>query len=97
MSITKETRKESYEQVLSNLGERQLAVYTYLSRFLKGSTAKELAVKMYEDKVVVSPERNSVHPRLKELVDMGLVEVIDKTVCKYTSRKVAVYKAVINQ
>lgn len=92
MSVTRETRRESYDNVLSNLGERQSLVYSYLNGFSNGATAKELSVLMHSNNVVDSPERNSVHPRLNELVSKGLVEIIGKTTCTYTNRKVAVYK-----
>lgn len=94
MSITSETRRESYDEVLLNLGERQNQVYKYLKDFPNGVTAKELAVKMHSDGIVHSPERNSVHPRLNELIDKGLIVVDGKTTCQYTNRKVAVYKTI---
>lgn len=94
LSITKETRRESYDEVLLNLGERQKQVYEYLKDYPSGITAKELAVKMHSNGAVHSPERNSVHPRLNELIDKGLVEVVGKTTCQYTNRKVAIYKTI---
>lgn len=36
-------------------------------------------------------ERNYTAPRLTELNEMGLVEVIDKKKCEYTGKTVAVY------
>lgn len=92
-NITKQTRKESYNEIINNLGERQLAVYVNLQQFDNGATAKELAVHMHQLGLVASPERNSVHPRLNELVAKGLVEVAGKKLCAFTNRKVAVYKA----
>lgn len=92
MSITKETRKESYRQVANKLGEKQLFVYMSLQDFKGGATAKELAVSMHMENLVASPERNSVHPRLNELVKKGLVAVEGKKMCEFTNRKVAVYK-----
>lgn len=91
--LTKETRRASYDDILLTLGERQKAVYqTLLASFPEGATAKELAVLMYESKMVGSPERNSTHPRLNELVEKGLVTIIGKKTCVYTDRRVAIYQ-----
>jgi len=91
---TKETRKESYDIVIESLGERQKAVYkTLKASFPKGATAKELAVEMFVHRLVGSPERNSTHPRLNELVEKGLIRVIGKKTCTYTDRRVAIYQA----
>lgn len=94
-TITKETKKESYNYVLTNLGERQKQVFNYLLKtFVNGASAKELSVAMYNDGVVPSPERNSVHPRLTELIEANLVKVIGKKTCQFTNRKVAIYKTI---
>lgn len=92
MSITKQTRRESLEHVMNNLGEKQLFVYISLEEMKNGATAKELAVKMHSDKLVASPERNSVHPRLNELIKKDLVKVVGKKKCDFTNRNVAIYK-----
>lgn len=91
-NITKETRKDSYDTVVETLGERQKMVYEYLANCENGATAKEISINLYREKKVASPERNSVHPRLNELVSLGLVEVVGKKTCIYTERKVAIYK-----
>lgn len=57
-------------------------------------TAKEIAVELFNLKLIPSTERNFVSPRLTELVDKGKVEVIGKRVCQYSKRKVAVFKAI---
>lgn len=86
------TRMESYNSVLESLGERQKLVYNALKQWKDGVTAKELSVSLHRQGKVMSPERNSVHPRLNELIELGLVEVIGKKTCQYTNRKVAIYK-----
>lgn len=91
--ITPKTRNESCNLVNDNLGERQKSVLTHLKElFPNGATAKELSVSMFKHKLVPSPERNSVHPRLNELIAVGLISVIGKKKCEYTSRSVALYK-----
>lgn len=93
-AITEQTRNESFTQVKETLGERQRIVYDHLKTvFENGATAKELSNSLYRQGLVPSPERNSVHPRLNELITKGLVEVIGKKTCQFTNRKVAVYKS----
>lgn len=92
MSVTTLTRRESYDTVIGQLGEKQKLVFEELLHHANGATAKELAVILHRDNKVTSPERNSVHPRLNEMVAMDMVKVIGKKSCTYTGRKVAVYK-----
>lgn len=93
-TITKETRDESFAHVQETLGERQRIVLEQLKTvFENGATAKELSNHLYRQGLAPSPERNSVHPRLNELITKGLVEVIGKKTCQFTNRKVAVYKS----
>lgn len=74
------------------LGERQKNVLNSLSNFINGATAKELSTNMFQDGLVPSPERNSVHPRLRELVTKGLVYISGTKTCQYTERTVSIYK-----
>jgi hypothetical protein len=94
-TVTTQTKKDSFDKVSETLGERQKLVYTYLKNaFKSGASAKELSVSMFDDGLVPSPERNSVHPRLNELVAKGLVKIIGTKTCQYTERKVAIYNIV---
>lgn len=92
MSITEETRRESYNEVLESLGKRQLDVYSELLTYgNKGATANELAYSMWQKGYFVTPERNRVHPRLNELVKDDLIFVKEKRECSITKRSCAVY------
>lgn len=91
MSITHETRRLSYEQVLQNLGKRQRDVYESLRKYGE-CTANELSYAMYRDGRIASTDRNNVHPRLNELVEAGLVEVKGKRKCSVSGRMCAVYR-----
>jgi hypothetical protein len=89
-SQIEEAVKEDAET--EGLGERQKSVYTYLkSRFPEGASAKELSNAMFKDSLVPSPERNSVHPRLNELISLDLVKIIGTKTCQFTERKVSIY------
>lgn len=89
----KRVHKEDYVDV-SHLGERQKLVYNTLKTKPNGATAKELSMQLFQNGEVVSNERNSVHPRLNELIHEGLVKVVGKKTCQWTDRKVSVYKVV---
>ena len=80
------------ENETDGLSERQKVVYLELKNHKDGATAKELSVKLYNKGKVMSNERNSVHPRLNELIHIGLVVTVGKKTCQYTNKKVTIYK-----
>lgn len=93
-NITKETRKESFEKI--QLKKKCKLIYEQLG---SGEyTARELAIKMYNTKdqdgnrLIRTAERQETAPRLTELVDLGLVKVIDKKYDELSGCKVAIYK-----
>lgn len=91
MSITEETRRESYE-MLDNASIRKHIVE------LLGSgakmTAKEVAVILYSKGCVSYPMRQSVAPRLTELMADGIIEACGKAYDSESGRHVAVYRPV---
>lgn len=89
--ITQETRRESYKEVKKSIGYRQQMILDAL-RERPRSTARELALYLWEQRKIPQAERNYVHPRLTELVDDGLVRVVGKRKCPVTGRMVAVYE-----
>jgi hypothetical protein len=90
--ITKETKRKSYKEVLKTLGTRQSQVFTELLCFPQGVTASELANEMHNIGFFRTSDRNNVHPRLNEMVEMEIVEIIGKRQCSITNKTVAVYK-----
>lgn len=94
--ITMETRRMSYEEILEHLRPRHQAVLEALEESPQ-STAREIAVALWKKGIIPLPERNYVHPRLTELMDLGIVEPVDKRKCKYTGKMVAVYSVVSDQ
>lgn len=82
------TRKESYDTV----DKRQR--YTQIKEILLNNelTAKEIAVEMFKKGYVPTTERNWCHPRINELLNNGIVEIIGKKKCQYTGKKVSVYR-----
>lgn len=91
--ITNETRQMSFEDIKP---KRKIRYEQILDRLLTGTkTAKEIAVELFELKLIPSTERNYTAPRLTELNEMGLVKVVDKKKCEYTGKTVAVYEITI--
>lgn len=90
MSITKETRRAAYHEVLETLGKR----HKLILEGLKGGelTANELAMKLWKEGTINTPDRNRVHPRLNEMVESGVVEVVDKRKCSVSGKTCATYK-----
>lgn len=89
--ITESTRRESLKQVVTDLGERQRMVLDFLKLKQEPMTAREIALEMYENGLIKSPERNMVHPRLTELVLKELIVVNGKKKDKIMNRMVATY------
>ena len=91
MSITTmQTRQLSFEDIKQ---KRKIRYEQILDRLMAGRrTAKEVAVELFDLRLIPSTERNYTAPRLTELEQMGLVRVVDKTKCEYTGKTVAVYE-----
>lgn len=89
--ITFETRQLSFEDIQT---KRQIRYDQILDRLDKPKTAKEIAVELYELGLIPSTERNYTAPRLTELEKMGKVVASDKKICKWTGKKVAIYKKI---
>lgn len=92
--ITEETRRESYQKIIPKQPIRYDQIIYILKNNPAGMTAKEIAVKLYELKLIPSTERNFVSPRLTELVKQRKVETAGKKICQYCNRKVAVFRII---
>lgn len=92
-AITRETQRDSYHIIKKTLGERQSQVFSELCEVSsEGITASELALRMWQKGCFPMPDRNNVHPRLNELVELRLIGVIGKRRCKVTNKTVAIYR-----
>ena len=88
--ITKITRQMSFEDIKS---KRKIRYEQIIDRLMTGEkTAKEIAVELFDLQLIPSTERNYTAPRLTELEQMGIVEVVGKKKCSYSGKMVAVYK-----
>lgn len=86
--ITQETRAEAHDKV-----DKQKR-YSQIIECLQENgelTAKECAVIMMAKRYIPTSERGYTAPRMTELNQNGVIEVVGKTTDIYTGRKVAVY------
>lgn len=89
-TITHQTRQLSFEDMQL---KKKIRYAQILNRLVKGNkTAKEIAVELFELKLIPSAERNYTAPRLTELEKIGLVKSVNKKICQYTGKKVAIYE-----
>ena len=93
MSITKDTRRESYEKLDSaTLHKLILEVFCKNNAAL---TAKEIAYELYKSGYVPYPVRQAVAPRITELVAAGKIIAVGKEYDAETGRNVAAYRLVV--
>lgn len=86
-AILEQCQIESYQKTKPDSPTRRKEILKALDIF--DMTAREIAYKLnYAD-------LNAVKPRLTELVQAGLVDVVGKRFDEMTQRKVLVYRAVI--
>ena len=78
-SHEKVDKKKRYREILECLADKEL-------------TAKEIAVLMYQKGYIPTTERNYTSPRLCEMAKVGIVEPIGKKICRYTGKKVSVWR-----
>ena len=88
MSVTEETRRESYDQLDNG------TLYKNIIEILERTpdlTARQVSYAMYQKKIIPFPVRQAAAPRLTELVDKGILEVTGKVYDVTTRRHVATY------
>jgi len=94
--ITRETRLESYLSLVGKRSKKHQEIIKFMYYIVTPITAKELSVMMFNQGLISSNERNETAPRLTELEAMNIVEVVEKAICKYTGKRVALYQLTAN-
>jgi hypothetical protein len=92
MSVTNETRRESYDTVKPTAQQRRAAILDILGD--RRMTANEIAEMLYIRGVTPFYERNFAAPRLTELKAEGRVKTVGRRLCGKTGRVIAVWAAV---
>jgi len=93
MSITNETRRESYESVKPDTQRRRQVILGILGD--REMTATEIAEELYQKGITPFYERNFAAPRLTELKADGKVKTVGKKYCGKTGRMIAVWAKVM--
>ena len=90
MDISKETRRESYEQISLFSEIRRKLIIDVLTDYGE-LTAQELATELCKRGHIPSDERNFTAPRITELRLSGKIKSVGKTHCTKTGRKVTIW------
>ena len=90
MSITEETRRESYRAITPTTKQRKDLILAILCE--RGPmTSQEVACELHKRGYTPTYERNFAAPRMTELKEDGEIEVIGKKLCFISGRNVAVW------
>lgn len=92
MSVTKETRKEAYENILPKVKDRARTILEVLGS--RSMTVSELTDELVGKGVIPNFNRNYVAPRLTELKDMGIVETCGRRKATRSDATEAVWRRV---
>lgn len=92
-TITIETRRQSFEEIQPKITPRHRLCLLALEE-LGQATANEVAIWLHDKGHAPFFNRNYAHPRLNELVNTEVVEVVDKKVDPISGKMCAVYQIV---
>lgn len=71
-------------------------MYKHIKKILKESTepmsSKEIAIEMKKRGYTITEERQSVAPRVTELLQSGVLECVGKKKCEYSNKNVGVFE-----
>ena len=90
--VTFDTRGDSHETADKERRYRQ--IIEIMTEYNYPMSAKEIAVEMQRKGYTPTSERNFSAPRLTELSNKGVVEPCGKLKCRYSGKKVAVYRLI---
>lgn len=90
--ITKQNRRESYQEVLSNLGNRHAQILNGMIDMGGVATANELARHLLGKGIIPFYNTNYTNPRMIELAEQGILEVVGKRKDEVTNRNVSIYQ-----
>lgn len=91
-AITKETRRESYEEVLPKCKERSRQILEVLGT--RSMTVSEITDELVAAGRIPFFNRNYVAPRLSELKDMGVVKTVGRRKATHSNATEAVWQRV---
>lgn len=92
----RETSAVSYKEIKKTLSARHYICLDALMD-IGEATANQVAMHVYDKGVTPYFNRNFVHPRLNELVEMGKVEIVGTKIDTLTNRRCMIYRSVTNE
>ena len=84
LDFAAESRRHSYEAILTKAGARRLEVYEAIKGMAEGRTADELAYFLGRESYVI-------RPRLTELRKAGLIEAVGRRRSERTGKNISVW------
>lgn len=93
MSITSDTRFDSMKKI-DKTRMYGMIIAALKSASGEGLTARECSTVLYNQGKIYDSGRQATAPRLTELEDKGIVQIIGKRLDNITNRNVAVYALV---
>lgn len=88
-------RNESYKETKPTTFRRhELILDVMRENPSHNFTAREIAQILFDRGLTISPDRNQTHPRLNELVKMGIITVMGTVFDELTRRNVSSYSIV---
>lgn len=94
MNITKRNRREAYNQIIPKRDNRKELILSVLKEHANGMTAEEIARSLVESGKISHMDMNFVRPRLTELKESAMVEVVGRRPSAITGRNTAVWKVI---
>lgn len=94
MNITRKNRREAYDKIIPKRDNRKGLILSVLKEHPDGMTAEEVVQALVDNGKISHMDMNFVRPRLTELKESGMVQVIGRRSSTITGRNTAVWKVV---
>ena len=94
MNITRKNRREAYNKIIHKRDNRKGLILSVLKEHPDGMTAEEVVQALVDKGNFSHMDMNFVRPRLTELKESGMVQVIGRRPSAITGRNTAVWKVV---
>jgi hypothetical protein len=94
LNITRKNRREAYNKIIPKRDNRKGLILSVLKEHPDGMTAEEVVQALVDNGKISHMDMNFVRPRLTELKESGMVQVIGRRPSAITGRNTAVWKVV---
>lgn len=94
MNITRKNRREAYDKIIPKRDNRKEMILSVLKEHPDGMTAEEVVQVLLDGGKISHMDMNFVRPRLTELKESKLIQVVGRRPSAITGRNTAVWKVV---